>query len=305
MHLLSIAIMGQARPSTLMGLLRPSTLVSRLKPSNLMSLLGRNTAIPSPSPSALMRLPFEVREKIIVYAFSTGDELPGVGPVIRIEGMPTAPSRYSVANGIVYTLKWTPESSAETCLLARVNRQLNKEVELIVFSKFLFLFASGLNTPSIKAFVNSLSSNAKSHLHHFVVYFDIPIGATDFLLTGGMSNSLYSKLYREMQPSGLFSILWNSLPCVKKINILIGATRTGPNPSGDEWLYHHKLARDIWTFLIAFQMDRMREHRHVPPVFVNILNTPDGLEDLIPRFNDIEMQTVELEGNVSSIQIEI
>lgn len=73
--------------------------------------------------------------------------------------MPSVPDETSFKNGQVYDLKWFPTPPENTCQLARINRQLNKEVEEVVFSKFVFLFASGVTSGSLMTFFDSLSAN--------------------------------------------------------------------------------------------------------------------------------------------------
>lgn len=267
-----------------------------------------NALDPALNPSPLLALPWVIREQIILWAFTTGDTVPGVGPVIRIQGIPAVPTRQSVQNGIAYTLRWIPEESSTTCHLAQVNSQLNYEVELTVFFKFPFLFASGLTRNSIQDFVDSLSTNAKYYFRHFIVYWSIPMAPPGLLPAVSMFNTLYQDLYVQLRPSGIFAVLWNSLPCVKKNEVLIEAERTSSNLSAEEQRYIVKLGRDVCAFMSCFKLNRQGWHSRVPPFVLNILNTPDQFERQFPRSmkrSYVSLQNVKLEEDVPSIQIVI
>lgn len=258
-----------------------------------------------PRESTLVKLPWEIREQIIRLAFTTDDELSEFGPTIRMESVRT--TRRRLLGGQVRTLelKWQPSPHGRKCTLARVCHQLNRETEHVVFSQFIFLFVSGFNKTTIEAFINKLSPNAKAHFNHFMVYFGVPIESPWGM---AMAYSLYARVYDEMRPTGFLSVMWEALPNVKKIDVLIEAANRNSEvglPSGEERLHQIRVARGIWTFLTAFQLDRDGEHAHVPPVVVNIIHAPDNFEDNVPRVNNITFKRVMIGGRIPTVQIDI
>jgi hypothetical protein len=202
--------------------------------------------------SRLLNLPRELRDQILFEAYRTSQISSRGDPAVIICGVQCALLRYS------WVLKGTSLPSGENCILHLVNRQLHDEAERILYSKFTFIFESGLSVQGITTFLLQLSKAARMYLSRVELLGYFPL-TTKYYISHQFPPTILAvfklseiRILRNFGPTGVVTPFQTWTPNLKSLKLRILPT-TPELPIDEDFIFRMRYSLNVIYILNLFK----------------------------------------------------
>lgn len=163
-------------------------------------------------------------------------------------------------------LKAFPVPDDQKCSgLLLTNSQVSYESKLVLMTKFTLLFEAQVTVEALGRFLNSIGPEAASRVRGIILAVQFPFARKD-------SDHLFA--HNHTIPKAIFEFFYQNFPSLKRIDVrieLVGYDGYGPE--------FRTLSYSVDLLQAKFWFDEYvrREHPHLPPLVLNIIDPPPGL----------------------------